>query len=184
LISDIADASRLDAELSRGETRPVNLGKMLATLADIHSATQGENSPNLTIATLVDAKEELIVSGMEDRLVQVLRNLISNAVSFSPSLRDKPDASIRITAERQGQWVVLTVDDDGPGIPAGKEQTIFNRFYTERPEAEAFGRHSGLGLSISKQIVEAHGGTLTAQTLKNPDGSAKGARFTIRLQAA
>lgn len=183
LITDIADASRLDAELSRGETRPVNLSNMLATLADIHSATQGENSPDLTIATLAATEDELIVSGMEDRLVQVLRNLISNAVSFSPSLRDKPDASIRITTERQGQWVVLTIDDDGPGIPAGKEQAIFNRFYTERPEAEAFGRHSGLGLSISKQIVEAHGGTLTAQTLTNPDGTPKGARFTVRLQA-
>ena len=183
LITDIADASRLDAELSRGETRPVNLSNMLTTLADIHSATQGENSPDLTIATLAATDDELIVSGMEDRLVQVLRNLISNAVSFSPSLRDKPDASIRITTERQGQWVVLTIDDDGPGIPAGKEQAIFNRFYTERPEAEAFGRHSGLGLSISKQIVEAHGGTLTAQTLTNPDGTPKGARFTVRLQA-
>lgn len=183
LITDIADASRLDAELSRGETRPVNLSNMLTTLADIHSATQGENSPDLTIATLAVTDDELIVSGMEDRLVQVLRNLISNAVSFSPSLRDKPDASIRITTERQGQWVVLTIDDDGPGIPAGKEQAIFNRFYTERPEAEEFGRHSGLGLSISKQIVEAHGGTLTAQTLTNPDGTPKGARFTVRLQA-
>lgn len=183
LITDIADASRLDAELSRGETRPVNLSNMLATLADIHRATQGENSPDLTIVSLAATEDELIVSGMEDRLVQVLRNLISNAVSFSPSLRDKPDASIRITAERQGQWVVLTIDDDGPGIPAGKEQAIFNRFYTERPEAEAFGRHSGLGLSISKQIVEAHGGTLTAQTLTNPDGTPKGARFTVRLQA-
>ena len=96
--------------------------------------------------------------GIEGRLVQVWRNLISNAVSFSP-----PGGSIRIAAARDGERVRVTVADDGPGIPTGKLTAIFDRFYSERPEGEKFGTHSGLGLSISKQIVEAHGGHIAAE---------------------
>ncbi|MCR4378976.1 MAG: sensor histidine kinase [Rhodospirillales bacterium] len=181
LITDISNASRLDAELSRAEPKPVNLSAMLTTIADIHTASLSENAPTLSIAAPAESEGSLMVSGIADRLVQVLRNLISNAQSFSPQT---PDAAIRITAGREGAWVVITVEDDGPGIPEGKFEAIFNRFYTERPQAEEFGRHSGLGLAISKQIVEAHGGTIIAENAKTEDGAVTGARFTVRLPAA
>ena len=105
--------------------------------------------------------------GTEGRLGQVLRNLISNAVSFSP-----PGGEIVLAAQRQGRSVTVTVDDQGPGIPPDKLTAIFERFDSERPKGEKFGTHSGLGLSISKQIVEAHGGTLTAENLRDEDGHA------------
>ena len=173
LITDISDASRLDAELSRAETRPVNLSRMLSTLADIHDHTATENAPELSVT----ADGDLIIDGMEDRLVQVVRNLITNAVSFSL----KPKSTVRLSARREDAWVVATVEDQGPGIPPGKEGDIFNRFYTERPETEDFGRHSGLGLSISQQIVEAHGGTLHASNILSGTGTITGACFTVRL---
>jgi len=173
LITDISDASRLDAELSRAETQPVNLSRMFSTLADIHSHTADKAAPDLNVF----AEDDLIVDGMEDRLVQVFRNLLANAVSFSL----KPESAIRLTAKRDEGWVIAIVEDQGPGIPSGKEQDIFNRFYTERPAAEEFGRHSGLGLAISKQIVEAHGGEIVATNILDEDGIVTGARFTVRL---
>ena len=192
LITDISDASRLDAELSRAEPVPVSLRAMLGTLADIHAATQNEVTPPLLIAAPGDVvlaepgdtPDTLTVNGIEDRLVQVLRNLIANATSFSPPRTLRPDAAIRIAAIRRDQWIILTIDDDGPGLPAGKEQAIFSRFYTERPDTEEFGRHSGLGLAISQQIIEAHGGTIDAETRRDAAGQALGARFTIKLPAA
>jgi len=177
LISDISDASRLDAELSRAESTPVNLGKMLSTLADIHTHTKGIDAPQL----IVEAQDDLQVPGMEDRLVQVFRNLISNAVSFSPKRTAYSDTTIRLTARRDEDFITATVEDQGPGIPEGKEQDIFNRFYTERPESEEFGRHSGLGLAISKQIIEAHGGMITAETVRDDSARPLGARFSVYL---
>ncbi len=176
LISDISDASRLDAELSRAEIAPADVGRMIATLADIHSHTAQDGAPEL----IVDVDNGLMVNGIENRLVQVFRNLITNAISFSPS----HDASIRLSAHQDGGMIIAYVQDQGPGIPQGKELDIFNRFYTERPETEHFGRHSGLGLSISKEIVEAHGGTITAETVRSDHGQALGARFTVCLPAA
>jgi len=180
LISDISDASRLDAELSRAETTTVDLAKMLSTLADIHAHTASSTAPKLT----VNVENGLMVSGMEDRLVQVFRNLITNAVSFSPPNTANGGATINLTAYRDGDFVTATVQDQGPGIPEGKERDIFNRFYTERPESEAFGRHSGLGLAISKQIVEAHGGAIHAETIRDAASRPLGARFTVRLPVA
>jgi len=174
LISDISDASRLDAELSRAETAPVDIAKMLSTLADIHSHTAGEHAP----ALVLDVEDDLTVNAMEDRLVQVFRNLIANAVSFSPKTGH---ASLRLAAHRTNGYVRIILEDDGPGIPAGKEQDIFSRFYTERPDGEDFGRHSGLGLAISKQIIETHGGTITAETRHDPQGKPLGATFTVCL---
>ncbi len=177
LISDISDASRLDAELSRSHREPVDLAGMLSTLADVHETTVADGGPKL-ILELMDA-QKLSVQGMESRLVQVFRNLIANAVTFSP-----PGASIRVTAHRDRKAVVVTVDDEGPGIPPGKEEAIFQRFYTERPHGEKFGTHSGLGLSISQQIVDAHDGTIRASNRLGHDGKVLGARFIVRLPAA
>lgn len=169
LISDISDASRLDAELSRAETEPVELAAMVETLAEIYRST----TEQVAFAVHITDGDRLVVSGIEGRLVQVLRNLIGNALSFSPE-----GGTIRLNAEREGKFVRIEVEDDGPGIPDNKLDAIFDRFYSERPAAEKFGTHSGLGLSISKQIVDAHGGLIWAE-----NRSEGGARFVVKLLA-
>jgi len=177
LITDISDASRLDAELSRLELAPVDIDAMLHALVDVHEATRAEDRPRLVL-DLPERGRQLVVPGIETRLSQVFRNLIANAVSFSPPLGE-----IRLTARHDGRAVLITVEDQGPGIPDDKLTAIFDRFYTERPAGEKFGTHSGLGLSISKQIVEAHRGMIWAENRKDADGVGKAARFCILLPA-
>ena len=182
LITDISDASRLDADLARDEFVPVPLGKLLATLVQVHEAAAKDNSPRLLLSLPGEPGTpagDLPVPGIEGRLVQVFRNLMANAVSFSP-----PRTAIRIAARRDGRDVVVTVDDQGPGIPEGKYTAIFERFYSERPAGEKFGTHSGLGLSISKQIVENHRGQIRAENRTDDRGQVLGARFTVRLPAS
>ncbi len=176
LISDISDASRLDAELSRAESTPVQLGRLVTALAEVQNATDNPEAPRVDVIATVG--EEYDVPGLEGRLGQVFRNLIGNAVSFSP-----PRGAITVRLEHVGRRVQVSVEDQGPGIPPGKEQAIFERFYSERPEGEKFGTHSGLGLSISKQIVDAHRGVLYAENLKDTSGKVLGARFVVRLPA-
>lgn len=178
LITDISDASRLDAELGRLELEPVDVASMLEALADVHEATRRDGAPRLVLA-LGKSERGLIVPGIETRLSQVFRNVIGNAVSFSPPLGE-----IRLTARHDGRAVLVTVEDQGPGIPDDKLTAIFDRFYTERPLGEQFGTHSGLGLSISKQIVEAHRGMIWAENRKDNAGVTIGARFSVRLPAA
>lgn len=174
LITDIASASRLDAELSRAATTPLDIGVMLQVLAGLyapHDGAEDKAAVRLEVPT-----EKLLVSGVEERLLQVFRNLVDNARSFTP-----PGGSVRLAAQRDGVSVQVTVDDDGPGIPAGKLEAIFERFYSERPSAEKFGQHSGLGLSIARQIVAAHGGAIWAENRQDTTGKILGARFTVRL---
>lgn len=173
LIGDISDASRLDAELSREEAEPVDIGKLLATLVEVHTAGSPDG-PQLTLEQA--GSRPLIVPGLERRLGQVFRNLIVNAMSFSP-----PRGTIRLVATREANMVEVTVEDEGPGISADKLEQIFERFYSDRPEGEKFGTHSGLGLSISRQIVTAHGGTIRAENRRNAAGAVVGARFIVRL---
>lgn len=180
LISDISDASRLDAELSRAELEPVAIGRMLETLIEIQRTAQPDG-PTFEL-NLEGNPDALLVMGIEGRLVQVFRNLLSNAVSFSP-----PGGLIRIRCARDGDAVIAAIEDQGPGIPDTKLEAIFDRFYSQRPKGEKFGTHSGLGLSISRQIVEAHGGRIWAENLHDPTaplGGSLGARFTVRLPAA
>jgi two-component system sensor histidine kinase ChvG len=176
LISDISDASRLDAELSRAQSAPVDLGRLLGALVEAGQAAAPESGPRLRLE--LRGRDGLVVQGIEERLGQVMRNLISNAATFSP-----PDGTIDLTARREGRWVEITVSDRGPGIPEGKLTAIFDRFYSERPKAEKFGTHSGLGLSISKQIIEAHGGSIRAENRRDGARRVIGARFVIRLPA-
>lgn len=175
LITDISSASRLDAELSRDQATRIDIGRMLAALADFHRHATTENGPQLLLESL---KGNLLIMGVEVRLVQVMQNLIDNALSFSP-----PDGKVLLSATREGRYVRVTVDDDGPGIPDNKLEAIFDRFYSERPKAEKFGLHSGLGLSISKQIVEAHRGRIRAENRRDKNGNILGARFTVMLPA-
>lgn len=176
LISDISDASRLDAELSRAELQPADIRGILTMLADLHHSTSELNAPRVDLD--LPAGMDLHVPGIEGRLVQVFRNLLSNAVSFSP-----PNGRIVCRARRRGNDVLVTVEDEGPGIPDGKFDAIFERFYTERPAEEKFGTHSGLGLSISRQIVEALRGKITAENRCDAAGKVLGARFTVILPA-
>src|SRR5271163_96903 len=177
LITDISDASRLDAELSRLELAPIDIAAMLRAIVDVHDATHAEDGPRLVL-DLPERGRPLVVPGIETRLSQVFRNVIANAVSFSPPRRE-----IRLTARLDGRAVLVNVEDEGPGVPEDKLTAIFDRFYTERPAGEKFGTHSGLGLSISKQIVEAHRGAIWAENRKTPGGAVVGARFCIRLPA-
>ncbi len=183
LINDISDASRLDAELSRNSMEKVSIGRVLEALVEVHQAASiDKKMPRLELVRSGPrntAAADLAVWGHEDRLVQVFRNIIANAISFSPA-----NGTIRITASRQSGYVVVVIDDEGPGIPPGKLDAIFGRFYSERPEGEKFGTHSGLGLSISKQIVESHHGTIRAENRIDRTGKVLGARFIIRLPAA
>jgi two-component system sensor histidine kinase ChvG len=176
LITDISDSSRLDSELSRTKPEIVDMARILSALGEIHDATRKDDGPVM----LVEAPETgLLVRGSEHRLVQVLRNLIGNAISFSP-----PGAKIWLRGRETGGMVELAVEDEGPGIPDGKLDGIFDRFYSERPMSEQFGSHSGLGLSISRQIVEAHQGRISAENRRGLDGAVIGARFVVRLQKA
>lgn len=175
LITDIASASRLDAELSRTATVPVILGQLCQTLVSL-TVEQSGQAPLLLTAPV---PETLVVRGVESRLMQVLRNLVDNARSFTP-----PGGTVRLTVQREAATVQIIVDDDGPGIPENKLEAIFDRFYSERPAQEKFGQHSGLGLSIARQIVEAHGGKIWAENRKDANGSVVGARFTVRLPLA
>tara|TARA_R110002110_G_scaffold75589_1_gene199697 strand:+ start:4094 stop:5725 length:1632 start_codon:yes stop_codon:yes gene_type:complete len=189
LISDISDASRLDAELARGEMEPVDLGRLLPALVQVHetalAAETTRGSPDdaagarKTRLIFRGGNDNCAVLGIEGRLVQVFQNLISNARSFTP-----PGGEISLSVRRDRRDVVVHVDDQGPGIPVDSLDSIFERFYSERPEGESFGRHSGLGLSISRQIIEAHGGTIHAENIHGAKGKRLGARFVVRLPAA
>lgn len=176
LISDISDASRIDAELSRADMTRVEVAGMLAALVEVYRVTTEDSG--LEFKLDVPGGDALPVQGIESRLVQVIRNLIANAVSFSPA-----GGTILLRGWREPGYVCLSVSDDGPGIPEGKEEAIFDRFYSERPCGEKFGTHSGLGLSISKQIVIAHGGQIAASNRLGADGAVHGACFTLRLPA-
>lgn len=177
LISDISDASRLDAELSRAESELVALTPMLETLGDVYGPVAEEQAIRLSLD--LPTGDRLEVNGLEDRLVQVVRNLIGNALSFSPA-----DGELLLSAKRGSGVIQISVQDDGPGIPPGKEQAIFERFYSERPQGEKFGTHSGLGLSISKQIIEAHRGTIVAHNRIDKNGRISGACFVVTLPEA
>jgi two-component system sensor histidine kinase ChvG len=179
LISDISDASRLDAELQRQEAAPVDLAKLLDALVKAANEVRSDVRVTLTF----EGSGGYRVPGHDSRLGQVVSNLIDNARSFSPE-----GGSVRVTCRRLKSDVEITVVDDGPGIRPDALEKIFERFYTDRPEEQGFGQNSGLGLSISKQIVEAHGGTVRAENRTAPgvaggEPRVLGARFIVRLPA-
>ncbi|NND49604.1 MAG: HAMP domain-containing protein [Rhizobiales bacterium] len=175
LISDISAASRLDAELSRQETGPVDLLQLLSAVVSV--ADSAANGPRVVLEADNEA-DGYKINGHDLRLGQVAHNLIDNAVSFSP-----PAGLVRVSLSRDGGLVRFCVEDDGPGISPDVQQRIFERFYTDRPGTESFGQNSGLGLSIAKQIIEAHGGIVSASNRFDTDGSVAGAHFEVILPA-
>lgn len=184
LISDISDASRLDAELARTDSRPVDLETLLRDLVHVSQQIRASKKP-VHIEFRVDRKAApkpgFVVNGHDLRIGQIVTNLIENARSFVP----QEGGEIVVTLSRSRSRCIVTVNDNGPGIQAENIDRIFERFYTDRPESEGFGQNSGLGLSISRQIAEAHGGTLRAENLPGEEpGKPGGASFILSLPAA
>jgi two-component system sensor histidine kinase ChvG len=182
LISDISDASRLDAELQRQEAAPVDFAKLLSTLVAVANEVKRDDGVTVTLRFEGSGGRPFLVPGHDSRLGQIVDNLIENARSFSP-----PNGTVRVTCRRVKTNVEISVDDDGPGVRPDVLDKIFERFYTDRPH-QGFGQNSGLGLSISKQIAEAHGGTIWVENRTGPpdaDGTPTvlGARFVVRLPA-
>lgn len=183
LISDISDASRLDAELQRQDAMPVDLRRLLTTLTSV--ANETKLGHDVAVEVRFEGRsptDGFAVPGHDSRLGQVISNLLSNAQSFS-----ERGNKVRLTCRRVRSEIEIVVDDDGPGIREDALERIFERFYTDRPH-QGFGQNSGLGLSISKQIIEAHGGRIWAENRAGPadaDGAATvaGARFVVRLPA-
>jgi two-component system sensor histidine kinase ChvG len=177
LITDISDASRLDAELAREAVEPVNMLALLETVVDI--SRQTSQTAGLTYELIVEptkSKQPYIVEGHESRLGQVVSNLLQNAESFTP-----PGGQVRIELADANNILKVTIEDSGPGIRDGQFEKIFDRFYTDRPNPGEFGQNSGLGLSITKQIIEAHGGSITVDNISGEDDQPLGACFTIKL---
>ncbi|SFT88240.1 sensor histidine kinase [Sedimentitalea nanhaiensis] len=176
LVSDISNASRLDAELVKEDEETFDLLKLIGNL----NQYLGEDARGKGIAYLTDLpRQPIMIQGLEARLAQVFVNLISNAVSFC----EDGDA-IRVWARKRENRVLVVVEDTGPGIPEQALSKVFKRFYSQRPE-EHFGNNSGLGLAISKQIIEAHGGVIWAENIRptaaDITSEPLGARFVVGL---
>uniref|UniRef100_UPI0038CF98B4 stimulus-sensing domain-containing protein n=1 Tax=Commensalibacter communis TaxID=2972786 RepID=UPI0038CF98B4 len=177
LITDIASSSRIETEMSRVTPEAVEVMPIFKLLSELYEATHKVGDPHIVVEVdQEDHQHNFKVLAVEDRLVQVLRNLIGNAISFSP-----PNGQITLSVKALKDKVELSVSDQGPGVPENKLNSIFERFYTERPEGENFGQHSGLGLSICRQIIVALRGTIQAQNIHDEQRKVIGARFVISL---
>lgn len=174
LISDISEASRLDAQLSRAKFEPVDIGAMIDALLAARKDRGIERGVTMQVAR--DITGPVVVMGEDSRLERVFENLIDNAISFSPD-----NGTIAIAVRRDGRDIVIAVEDDGPGVPPEVRDQVFRRFQSIRPENEAFGKHSGLGLAIARTIVEGHQGDIDVESR---DSAVSGARFVVRLPCA
>ncbi len=174
LITDISDLSRTDAGLTRMRFERVDLGEIIGRIIAAREAR--DPHPSIEIAYARPYQESATVMGVAQQLERVISNLLDNAVSFSPL-----GGIVRIAATRDSEEIVIMVDDEGPGIAEGAREAIFERFHSDRPDGEAFGKHSGLGLSIARAIINGHGGRI--EVAKPTEGVA-GARLIVRLPAA
>jgi two-component system sensor histidine kinase ChvG len=171
LVVDIAEASRLDAELSRARFEPVDLGTLIESMLPLWE----ERGQKVEIAFARPRLGTAVILGDESRLARLIDNLVDNAISFSPD-----GGLIEIRATAAGEEVLVSVEDQGPGVPEEAREAIFNRFHSIRAE-EDFGRHSGLGLAIAKAIVEGHGGQIEVGQRHD---ERTGARFVVRFPGA
>ncbi|MET0743482.1 MAG: ATP-binding protein, partial [Microvirga sp.] len=170
--------------LARADAEPVDMARLIDAVVSVANERRRSGEPviRLVVERQSTGRNAYLTLGHDSRLGQVLNNLIDNARSFSP-----PDGTVIVTLRRRRQEIEITVEDDGPGIDPEALDRIFERFYTDRPE-QGFGQNSGLGLSISRQIIEAHRGRIRAENRDGPpdsDGAPtrRGARFVIRLPA-
>ena len=171
LVTDISNFSRLDAELSREDMKKVDVKKIIQDIINFY------NRDNELIFVIFNKELKYKAIGNKQRLSQVFTNIFDNALSFN-----KRNKKIEVYLKTTKNLIIINIDDFGPGIQNQSKEKIFDRFYTERPKGEKFGEHSGLGLSISKQIIEAHNGSITAENKINKNGKIAGARFTIMLK--
>jgi two-component system sensor histidine kinase ChvG len=174
LVTDIAEASRIDAQLSRTRFEAIDLGMLIERMVVAREARGVSRGVRLAFAR--PRKDVAVVLGEEQRLIRVLDNLIDNAISFSPD-----DGLVQIIATVADDQVLVSVEDEGPGVPESEREHIFRRFHSVRPEGEAFGKHSGLGLAIARSIVEGHQGRIAIGD--RPDAQS-GACFVVRLPMA
>jgi two-component system, OmpR family, sensor histidine kinase ChvG len=186
LISDISDVSRLDAQMSHASMKKVNMTALLETLIDIYLTTQQKTLPHLHLdikkrrfKTRDGKPAPYFVMGLDGQLGQVIRNLLDNAISFS-----NQNSHIWVKLQRLNNMIEIVVEDEGVGIPQDKLDNIFDRFYSERPKGEAFGKHSGLGLSICKQVIDAHGGEIYAENRYDKSKNIIGAHFVVLIPLA
>jgi len=174
LITDVSEAARTDAELTRARFEPIDVGPLIEQIVAANEARR--KTGDVRIAFARPRKESTIVLGEPARLARAIDNILDNAISFSP-----PGGLVEIAASEVSGQVRVRIDDEGPGVPDEAREAIFNRFHSVRPEGEGFGRHSGLGLAIARAIVEGHDGEIDVQ---DRDDAPSGARFTIVLPTA
>ena len=176
LITDISKASKVDANLARETAKTLDVAEITENIVEFYQQTRSKEGPVVIDASDIDPNSPIYIRAYETPFAQVLRNLIDNALTFSPQTGD-----VRVTAKKDDARVIFTVDDDGPGIPEDNLETVFERFYTQRPKGASFGSHSGLGLAICRQIITAHRGTIYAENRVNSDGEILGARFIVNV---
>jgi len=174
LITDISKASKVDASLARETAKTLDVGEIAENIVEFYQQTRSKDGPGVIDASAIDPNSPIYIRAYETPFAQVLRNLIDNALTFSPET-----GKVTVIAKKDGNRVIFTVDDEGPGIPEDNLETVFERFYTQRPKGATFGNHSGLGLAICRQIITAHRGTIHAENRVNADGQIMGARFTV-----
>ena len=181
LITDISKASKVDANLARDTAQTLDVNDIVENITEFYVQTRSGDGPQLRNVTEMKSNEPVFIRAFETPFAQVLRNLIDNALTFSPV-----DGEVRIKAQIESvgedERIIITVDDDGPGIPEENLETVFDRFYTERPKGAQFGSHSGLGLAICRQIIIAHKGTIHAENRQSAaNGDIQGARFVVNI---
>ncbi len=182
LISDISNASKVDANLARESAQIFDVMEVLSNITEFYQQTRmgSDTAVVLERKTFDELGEDVFIRAFETPFAQVIRNLVDNALTFSPEggeVRIVPD----ISGDDGPARVIINVEDDGPGIPPDNLETIFERFYTERPKGAQFGSHSGLGLAICRQIMTAHNGEIYAENRTDASGEVLGARFVVKL---
>lgn len=174
LITDISKASKVDANLARETAKTLDVGEISENIVEFYQQTRSKEGANVVNASAIDPNSPIYIRAYETPFAQVLRNLIDNALTFSPDT-----GQVTVTAWKDGGRVIFTVEDEGPGIPEDNLEAVFERFYTQRPKGASFGSHSGLGLAICRQIITAHRGTIHAENRVDAGGQTVGARFTV-----
>lgn len=180
LITDISKASKVDANLARDTAQSLDVSEIIHNITEFYQQTGAESGPRVENSVSDLRESPVFIRAFETPFAQVLRNLIDNALTFSPE-----NGVVRLTAktevEQNKEFVVLSVEDEGPGIPPDSLETVFERFYTQRPKGAEFGNHSGLGLAICRQIISAHNGIIFAENKTDMDGNVSGARFVVKI---
>ena len=174
LITDISKASKVDANLARETAKTLDVAEISENIVEFYQQTRSKDGASVFNASAIDPNSPIYIRAYETPFAQVLRNLIDNALTFSPDT-----GQVTVTAKKDGGRVVFMVEDEGPGIPEDNLETVFERFYTQRPKGASFGNHSGLGLAICRQIITAHRGNIYAENRVDADGKTIGARFTV-----